>query len=86
MLVKMSGVNQMTNQITVSEFLDALKDSQRVIIDNQSNEVANTSPVLKLPTKAMYMKSKINEIANINIKSVIKMHGTFGYEVIALVI
>ena len=82
----MSGVNQMTNQITVSEFLDALKDSQRVIIDNQSNEVANTSPVLKLPTKAMYMKSKINEIANINIKSVIKMHGTFGYEVIALVI
>ena len=85
-MVKIIGVNKMTNQITVSEFLDALKDSQRVIIDNQSNEVADTSPVLKLPTKAMYMKSKINEIANINIKSVIKMHGTFGYEVIALVI
>lgn len=82
----MSGVNQMTNQITVSEFIDALKDNQRVIIDNQSNEVANTSPVLKLPTKAMYMKSKISDIANINIKSVMKMHGTFGYEVIALVI
>ena len=86
MLAKMSGVNQMTNQITVSEFLDALKDSQRVIIDNQSNEVADTSPVLKLPTKAMYMKAKVNEVANINVKSVMRMHGTFGYEVIALII